>query len=153
MAKPNNFIATCCRSAGVRSLTRHGTTRLPDTAARVQQQARRCVRHARCPAIGLQVSLEIAVVANLLVDLQPVPLTVRDDHAVGGRIEFHRRRKAEPILRFEALYPASCLCHIRVGIDGLLAPLRQYLRVADQIADRPSLGIEDADPMVAQSVT
>src|SRR6516162_7924783 len=52
----------------------------------------------------LQVRLEIAVVANLFVYLQPVPLAVGDDDTVGVRIEFHRRRKAEAVLRLKAFH-------------------------------------------------
>src|SRR5438067_6868026 len=69
----------------------------------------RGVRPARLSGRRLQVGLEVAVVADLLVDLQTVPLTVRDDHAVGGRMEFHRCREAEPVRRLEALYRASRL--------------------------------------------
>src|SRR3984893_14155662 len=130
------------------------TSRTPHRTVRFLRPRRgfssgRGVRPRPLSGNRLQVGLEVAVVADLLVDLQPVTLTVRDDHAVGGRIEFHRRREAEPILRLEALYPAPSLRHVGVGIDGLLAPLRQYLGITDQIADRPSLGIEDANPMIA----
>src|SRR6266403_766281 len=121
MAKSNNFIAMC-PSIAVTSRDPHRNVRFPEIAGQFQQQARRSPR----PLSGsrLQIGLEIAVVADLLVDLQPVPLTVCDDHAVGGRIKFHRRREAEPILRLEALYPAPSLRHVGVGIDGLLSPLR-----------------------------
>jgi hypothetical protein len=52
-------------------------------------------------------------------------------------------------LRLEALYPAPRLLHIGVGGDGLLAPFRQYMGIANQLGDRLSLGVEDANPMVA----
>src|ERR1700730_9024518 len=130
------------------------TSRTPHRTVRFLRPRRgfnsgRGVRPRPLSGNRLQVGLEVAVVADLLVDLQPVTLTVRDDHTVGGRIEFHRRREAEPILRLETLHPAPSLRHVGVGIDGLLAPLRQYLGIADQIADRPSLGIEDTNPMIA----
>jgi len=79
----------------------------------------------------LQVGLEVAVVADLLVDLQAIALAVGNDDAVGGRIEFHRRREAEAPLRIEALYPAPRFLHIGVGVNSLLAPFRQSMGVAD----------------------
>src|SRR5204862_1304477 len=48
-----------------------------------------------------------------------------------------------------ALYPAARLGHVGVGIDALLAPLRQYLGIADQRRDGSALGVENAHPMVA----
>ena len=51
------------------------------------------------PQSPLQVRLEVLVVANLLVNLQPVPLAVGHDDLVGGWIEVHRRREAEPLQR------------------------------------------------------
>ena len=76
-----------------------------------------------CPTqiADLEVRLEIAVVVDLLVDLQTVALAVRDDDAIGRRIELYRRREAEAILRFEALHAASSRGHVGVGVNGLLA--------------------------------
>ena len=81
----------------------------------------------------LQVRLEIAVVANLLVDLQPIALAVGDDDRCRCRIELDRGREAEAPLRLEALHPAPRLLHVGVGVDALLAPFRQYLGIADQL--------------------
>ena len=99
--------------------------------------------------LSLQVCLEIAVVTNLLVNLQAVALAVGDDDAVGFRVKLDRRREAEAPLRFKASYPAPRLRHIGVGVNGLLAPFRQHLRVADQIGNWLALRVEDANPMVA----
>ena len=98
---------------------------------------------------SLQIRLEVAVVANLLVDLQPIALAVGNDDVVSCRIVLHRCREAETPLRLEALYPAPRLLHIGVGRDGLLAPFRQYMGIANQLGDRLSLGVENANPMVA----
>src|SRR5262249_52758225 len=107
----------------------------------------KCVRVRRMT--DLQVRLEVAVIANLLVDLQPVPLAVGNDDLIACRIKLHRCREAETPLRFEASYPTTRLRHIGIGIDGLLPPLRQNLRIADQVADRLALGIENRDAVVA----
>src|SRR5579862_1832730 len=106
-------------------------------------------RRGTSAASGLQVRLKIGVVANLLVDLQPIALAVGDDDAVALRVEIDRGREAEPPLRLEALNPPARLHHVGVGVDALLAPLRQFVRVADQRRDRAALGIEHTDPMVA----
>src|SRR3954465_8975935 len=98
---------------------------------------------------SLQVRLEIRVVANLLIDLQPVALTVSDDDRIAGGIELYRGRETEPPLRLKALYTAPRFHHIRVSVDALLAPFRQDLRIADQCGDRAALGVEHADPVVA----
>src|SRR5215472_1831788 len=97
----------------------------------------------------LQVRLEIAVIPNLFVNLQTIPLAIGDNQRVAIRIELDRGREAQPPLRFEALHPAARFGHVRVGIDALLTPLRQYLGIADQRRDRSTLGVENAHPMVA----
>src|SRR6266566_1425788 len=98
---------------------------------------------------GLQVGLEVRIVADLLIDLQAIALAVGNDDRVAVRIEVDRRREAEPPLRFEALHATARLHHVRVGIDALLAPFRQLLGIADQRGDRATFGIENADPVVA----
>src|ERR1700746_1686992 len=92
-------------------------------------------------------SAALPIIANLFVNLQPIALAVGNDDAVGCRIELHRRREAETPLRLEGLYPAPRLLHIGVVRDGLLAPFRQHLGIADELGDRLSLGVEDANPM------
>src|SRR5262245_44032945 len=98
---------------------------------------------------SLQIRLEVAVIANLFVNLQPIALAVGNDDVVSCRIVLHRCREAETPLRLKALYSAPRLLHIGVGRDGLLAPFRQYMGIANQLGDRLSLGVEDANPMVA----
>src|SRR5215472_18160855 len=90
------------------------------------------VLFVRGVADRLQVRLKIAVVANLLVDLQPIALAVGDDDRVAVRIEVDGGRETEPPLRLKALYPASRFSHVRVRIDALLTPFRQHLGIADQ---------------------
>src|ERR1700736_6339057 len=52
----------------------------------------------------LQVRLEVGVIANLLVNLQPVPLAVGDDDRLGVRIKVDRGREAEAPLRLPAFF-------------------------------------------------
>jgi hypothetical protein len=44
--------------------------------------------------------LEVAVVANFLIDLQTVPHTVGDNDVIGFGIELYRRWEAKAPLRF-----------------------------------------------------
>src|SRR6516164_9125155 len=97
----------------------------------------------------LQVRLEVAVVANLLIDLQPIALVLGNDHRIGVRIELDGGGEAEAPLRFEALHAAPRLGHVGVGVDAHLAPFRQDLGITDQGRDRSAFGIEDTDPMIA----
>src|SRR4029077_9589087 len=71
------------------------------------------------------------------------------DDRVAVRVELDLGREAEAPLRLKALHPAARLHHVGVGIDALLAPFGQDVRIADQCGDRAALGVEDADPMVA----
>ena len=70
-------------------------------AGRKEGRAPHCTPDNTCPACAglLQVRLEIAVVANFLVDLEPIPLAIGDDDRVAVRIEFDRGREAKPPLR------------------------------------------------------
>src|SRR5262249_55758879 len=104
---------------------------------------------AYAPAGSLQICLEVAVVADFLVNLQPVSLTVSDDHRVAVRVELDLGREAEAPLWLEALHPTACLHHVGIGVDALLAPFGQDVRIADQCGDRAAVGVEDADPVVA----
>src|SRR5229473_3516221 len=80
-------------------------------------------RKAHPPSVrSLQVRLEIGVIANLLIDLQAVALTVGDDDRIALRIEVDRGREAETPLRLEALHPTPGLHHVGVGVDALLDP-------------------------------
>src|SRR6266852_1018720 len=104
-----------------------------------------------CPVRNrpLQIRLEIAVIANLLVYLQTIALAVGNNDAVGGRVELDRRRETEAPLRLKASDPAPRLRHVGVGIDSLLPPLGQNLGVADQVGDGLTFRVEDGNPVVA----
>src|SRR5262249_35153269 len=99
--------------------------------------------------LPLQIRLEIDVVANFSVYLQPIPLAIGHDDAIGFWIEVYCRWEAEAIFGLQALHPTASLHHVGVRVDAHLAPLRHHLGITDEIGDRVPLRVEDADPMIA----
>ena len=102
----------------------------------------------------LEIRLEIDVVANLPVDLQPIPLAVGHDDPIGFWIEVYRRWEAEAIFGLQAAHPTTSLHHVGVRVDAHPAPLRHHCASPIRLVPggAASSGTDLADPMDRQVV-
>ena len=90
--------------------------------------------------LSLQIKLGLQVVVQLVVNLDPAPLSVRDHQTVPCVVKLYSRRHSESPFRLKGINPATSLHYVNIGIYRLFVPLRKLLRVTDECRDEVAIG-------------